>query len=165
MGLKAMGLEKRAVSQLLKISRNTLRKYWEPGEEEVSTESGASYRAPWSDRIDWEAVKKKLGQGQTLLHYWEEFREVLSPEDPVQQVSYVSFWREFRGRYPESPIQIGKDFKPGSCVDVNGSKNSSLLGKRNFPPLVVKQPRFSSPTGCVTKVRLFSFPSVGNFLP
>ena len=117
--LKAMGLGKRAVSRLLKISRNTLRKYWEPGEEGVSTESGASYRAPWSDRIDWEAVKKKLGQGQTLLHYWEEFREVLSPEDPVQQVSYVSFWREFRRRYPESPIRFGKDFEPGSCVEID----------------------------------------------
>ena len=35
---------------------------------------------------------------------------------------------------------------------VNGSKNSPLLGKRNFPPLVVKRPRLSTPPGCVTNI-------------
>ena len=54
---------------------------------------------------------------------------------------------------------------PGSADTVNGSKNSPLLGKRNFPPLVVKRPRLSTPPGCVTEVPPFSFPSGGNSLP
>ncbi|MGC8530355.1 MAG: helix-turn-helix domain-containing protein [Leptospirillia bacterium] len=76
--LKAMGLGKRAIARTLKISRNTLRKYWDPqGEGGPTEESGDSYRAPWSNAVDWNAVRKKLGQGQTLRHYWEEFRETL----------------------------------------------------------------------------------------
>jgi hypothetical protein len=54
---------------------------------------------------------------------------------------------------------------PVGQIRVNGSKNSPLLGKRNFPPLVVKRHRLSTPPGCVTEVPPFSFPSVGNSLP
>lgn len=126
--LKSMGLGKRAVARTLGISRNTLRKYWDPGAEGEAKSGPGTYQAPWSERVDWEEVEKAVKNNQTLAHYWEEFQEELSPEDPLQQVPYVSFWREFRRRNPETTFRFGEFFQPGSCCEIDYKGKRPGLG-------------------------------------
>lgn len=71
--LKSMGLGKRAIARTLKISRNTLRKYWDPVPEKASGEDRRTYRPEWSEQIDWSSVKQAVENGQALAHYWEDF--------------------------------------------------------------------------------------------
>ena len=109
--LKAMGFGKKAVARTLGISRNTLKKYWKSPEEEPARENTggfpAVYRAPWSDSVDWKVVGEAIGRGQALSHYWERFLEGRPLGDPLRQVPYVSFWREYagstRGDFPRFP--------------------------------------------------------------
>ena len=126
--LKSMGLGKRAVARTLGISRNTLRKYWDPEAEGEAKSGPGTYQAPWSERVDWKEVEKAVKDKQTLAHYWEEFQEKLSPEDPLWQVPYVSFWREFRRRNPETAFRFGEVFKPGSCCEIDYKGKRPGLG-------------------------------------
>lgn len=122
--LKSMGLGKRAIARTLKISRNTLRKYWDPVPEKASGEDRRTYRPEWSEQIDWSSVKQAVENGQALAHYWEDFIAALPAEDPLRQIPYITFWREFRRRFPTAPLRFGQDFEPGSCceIDYKGSR-------------------------------------------
>jgi len=126
--LKSMGLGKRAVARTLGISRNTLRKYWEEEAESEARRGPGTYQAPWSEMVDWNEVGKALKNKQTLAHYWEELQAELSPEDSLRQVPYVSFWREFRRRNPESSLRFGEFFKPGSCCEIDYKGKRPGLG-------------------------------------
>jgi len=93
--LKSMGLGKR-VSRTLGISRNTLRKYWDPGVEEEGPREPITYQAPWSKRVNWKEVEKAVGRKQSLAHYWEELLEGV-PTTPPGGIS------SFRTAFQASP--------------------------------------------------------------
>ena len=127
--LKAMGFRKKAVARALGISRNTLKKCWEDPEAGTAPEnaSGGSpelYRAPWSNGVDWEKVGEAVNRGQALSHYWELFQEGLPVEAPLRLVPYVSFWREYKRRFPQVPLEFHRTHPPGACceADYKGSR-------------------------------------------
>ncbi|MGL3709451.1 hypothetical protein ACSYAY_01105 [Leptospirillum ferriphilum] len=104
--LKGLGLGKKAIARALRISRNTVKQYWEGGE--VENRVPTVYQAPWSEVVDWEGVRKSVERGQALAHHWEAVQEALPQADPRSGVPYVSFWREYRRRFPEVPLVLGK---------------------------------------------------------
>lgn len=127
--LKAMGFRKKAVARTLGISRNTLKKCWEDPEAGTAPEnaSGGSpelYRAPWSNGVDWEKVGEAVKRGQALSHYWELFQEGLPVGAPLRLVPYVSFWREYKRRFPQVPLEFHRTHPPGACceTDYKGSR-------------------------------------------
>ena len=124
--LKGLGLGKKAIARALRVSRNTIKRYWEGETPETAT--ATSYQAPWSEKVEWEEVRKALGKGQALAHYWEEVQEGLSSDDPRAGVPYVSFWREYRRRHPETPLRFGQDFPPGACCEIDYKGERPGLG-------------------------------------
>ena len=127
--LKKLGLGKKAVARALRISRNTLKRYWDgEGEAAKSVVVSVGYHAPWSENLDWSAVKEAVRKGQALAHYWEELQNGLSPGDPLGEVSYVSFWREYRRRNPETPLKFGQVFPPGACCEIDYKGTRPGLG-------------------------------------
>ena len=102
--LHEQGLNKSQISRALGVCRNTVSKYL--GASGVK-ELKPAYSAPWSDSVDWKLVKEETNRGVKLQHYWE---------DHIQAeglVPYVSFWREFKRRFPEVPIDLHKVYEPG----------------------------------------------------
>ena len=120
--LKGLGFGRKAIARALRISRNTVKQYWggDAGEDRAPT----VYQAPWSEGVDWEAVRKSVGKGQALAHHWEAVQEALPQADPRKGVPYVSFWREYRRRFPEVPLVLGQMYPPGAnCeIDYKGSR-------------------------------------------
>ena len=74
--LRGLGHGKKTISRILKISRNTVRRYWD---EEVKKQENASalYVAPWADALDWKIIEEAVSRGQTLLDYWESYQSEL----------------------------------------------------------------------------------------
>lgn len=130
--LKAMGFGKKAVARTLGISRNTLKKYWKSPEEEPARENTggfpAVYRAPWSDSVDWKVVGEAIGRGQALSHYWERFLEGRPLGDPLRQVPYVSFWREYKRRFPQVSLAFHRTHPPGACCEADYKGRRPGLG-------------------------------------
>lgn len=123
--LKSLGLGTRAVARALNISRNTVKQYWKSGSENASGKTDAPYHAPWSEDFPWKTVESAVGEGQALAHFWERYRGILPEGDPLLQVPYVSFWREYRRRYPEEErLSFNRTHPPGACceVDYKGSR-------------------------------------------
>ena len=120
--LKGLGFGRKAIARALRISRNTVKQYWggDAGEDRAPT----VYQAPWSEGVDWEAVRKSVEKGQALAHHWEAVQEALPQADPRKGVPYVSFWREYRRRFPEVPLVLGQMYPPGAnCeIDYKGSR-------------------------------------------
>ena len=130
--LKAMGWRKKAVARTLGISRNTLKKYWEPSEAGIPPESTGGppepYRAPWSDAVDWKAVDEAIKRGQALSHYWELFQEGQPSGDPLCRVPYVSFWREYKRRFPQISLEFHRTHPPGACCETDYKGRRPGLG-------------------------------------
>lgn len=130
--LKAMGFGKKAVARTLGISRNTLKKYWESPEERTAMDntggSPAVYRAAWSDNVDWKVVGEAVGRGQALSHYWERFLEGRPLGDPLRQVPYVSFWREYKRRFPQVSLAFHRTHPPGACCEADYKGRRPGLG-------------------------------------
>jgi transposase len=123
------GLSIKAVARTLGIARNTVREYLRAHEAAAHNGEGAAtaapsvagkqitpvYSAPWSMAIDWPAVRTAtLTHGTKLSHYWEEH---LPAGQPV--IPYVSFWREYKRRYPEVPINFHKTHPPAERMEID----------------------------------------------
>ena len=109
---KDRGLNHSEISRILQISRNTVKKYLRQYSLEVPAQGTESYRAPWSDKIDWIHVRQEQSLGMQLAHYWEQY--VFST---VEGVSYISFWREFRRRHPNLKLDFHRSFPPGQRTE------------------------------------------------
>ncbi len=95
--LRDMGLSKRMIAKALGCSRNTVDKYLaEP--EPLAPQP--EYQAPWSEHIDWQLVSQETAKGTPLVEYWEARVEPLEG----MTIPYVSFWREYKRRFPHVPI-------------------------------------------------------------
>ncbi len=100
------GLNISQISRALGVTRNTVRKYIKTSSVETLSPAKA-YEAPWAKDVDWEHVKTETNHGVMLSHYWEE------NIDEKKQITYVSFWREFKRRHPNIPIDMHKTYEPG----------------------------------------------------
>lgn len=118
-----LGISQRKIAKALDISRNTVKKYLSDLEKEgVDTKK---YSAPWSDQVDWQQVKVETEGGACLFHYWEEN---LEKENLNLSVPYISFWREFKRRYPDIPIDFHKNHPPGERCEVDFKGETHGLG-------------------------------------
>jgi hypothetical protein len=124
--LRALGHGKRTVSRILGISRNTVRRYWPEGaaaEERVGPPP--AYRAPWSEIVDWRAVEEAVSLGQALSDWWEERQ---AGDAVFAEIPYVSFWREYRRRYPKVDLVLHQNFPPGQRMEADFKGREPLLG-------------------------------------
>lgn len=113
--LKSLGLSERKIAKALDCSRNTIAKYLQ---EQIPKPAAAEYRAPWSDNLDWEKIHADTTKGIPLAEVWEQ----------ASDVPYVSFWREYRRRYPHVPLDLHKAHPPGERCEVDYKGDSPGLG-------------------------------------
>ena len=110
------GLSQRKIAETLGISRNTVSKYVK---DKGSALSPAVYSAPWAGDLDWEAIRRSTSDG-TLQEYWES--------NCQQLTSYSSFWREYRRRFPDLPLEMHKVHKPGERGEIDYKGDAEGLG-------------------------------------
>lgn len=101
--LHKQGLNKSQVARAVGVSRNTVAKYLK---SQGVANLKSVYAAPWSERINWQDVEEQTNRGVKLSHYWEEHVEASGA------VTYISFWREFKRRFPHIPIEMHKVYEP-----------------------------------------------------
>ncbi|RYZ60495.1 MAG: IS21 family transposase [Proteobacteria bacterium] len=122
--LKAMGLSKRMIAKSLGCSRNTVDKYLSASPD-ADSESPKVYRAAWSDQVKWIDVESATSRGMTLSEFWERF---ISLREELKDVSYLAFWREYRRRFPNIPIELHKTHPPGERCEIDYKGDSPGLG-------------------------------------
>ncbi|MCX6129137.1 MAG: hypothetical protein NTX25_08770 [Proteobacteria bacterium] len=122
--LNAMGLSKRMIAKALGCSRNTVDKYLADAETTV-LESGKEYSAPWSEVVPWHDVESATSRGMPLSQCWE-LRAAI--HESLESVPYVSFWREYRRRFPNIPIELHKIHPPGERCEIDYKGDANGLG-------------------------------------
>ncbi len=122
--LKDMGLSKRMIAKALGCSRNTVDKYLADAASSVE-QAPKEYKAPWSESVLWTAVESATSRGMALSEYWE--LHVVTCE-ATSDVPYVSFWREYRRRFPNIPIELHKIHPPGERCEIDYKGDSAGLG-------------------------------------
>jgi DNA-binding transcriptional regulator YdaS (Cro superfamily) len=137
--MKAMGLGKKTIAKALGISKNTVKQYWELTQvtqvsgtnvasiEAIVSASRAKYEAPWSKEVNWETVKKAVDAGESLSVWLEEWQQDGLTEG-LRGVPYTSFWREFKRRYPEAPLEFHKYHPPGERIEIDHKGERSGFG-------------------------------------
>lgn len=120
--LRSQGLSERKIAKALGCSRNTVKKYLSQ-ELDGQTETGSGYQAPWSDEVDWPQVQEAVNRGRTLQEIWEG--QVFSG---VDSPPYVSFWREYRRRFPKFPLDYHKHHPPGERCEIDYKGDAPGLG-------------------------------------
>lgn len=141
--MKAMGLGKKTVARALSISKNTVKLYWDipidsDGDDsnsdrkkplKITQLNPAAYEAPWSKQVDWVAVKKSVDSGEALSVWLEEQQEIcINGIRLLEGVRYTSFWREFKRRYPEVPLEFHKNHPPGERTEIDHKGERSGFG-------------------------------------
>lgn len=140
--LKTMGLGSKAVAAALGISKNTVKAYLRAHEQAVGdgvpgpvvlalARGGAAtapaYAAPWAPLVDWSAVKDAADRGVQLAHYYEE-HIAASTDFRLGAVPYVTFWREFKRRFPTIQLDFHKVHPPGQRGEVDYKGDAAGLG-------------------------------------
>lgn len=118
--LRKQGLNITQIAKVLDISRNTVRKYL--ADNEGVAQLAPVFSAPWAGNINWQDVRKKTNDGTKLAHYFEE------NVDPSEGITYISFWREFKRRYPTIPLDLHKVHEPGQRCEFDFKGQDSGFG-------------------------------------
>ena len=105
---KERGLNNSQIARVLKVSRNTVKKYIKRLSMEPSGLQQKPFQAAWSEKVDWTHVVREKNLGMQLAHYWEQYIE-----SQHEEINYVGFWREFRRRYPSIKLDMRQSFIPG----------------------------------------------------
>lgn len=120
---KERGLNLSQIARAMNISRNTAKKYHKQLSSKAAENEVKPYQAPWSGNLDWAHVLREKSLGVQLAHYWEQHIE---PE--FEGVSYLSFWREFRRRYPNIKLDMHQTFRPGERCEFDYKGKDSGFG-------------------------------------
>ncbi len=125
--LKNLGLGKKQIANTLRISKNTVKKYLVSGDPGVGVESLPKkvYEAPWSNFIDWPEVKSETERGVQLSVYFEE---KIAWRDNLMSVNYISFWREYKRRFPSVELHWHKIHPPGERLEIDYLGKESGIG-------------------------------------
>jgi transposase len=128
--LHKLGLGNKAIARTLKISKNTVKKYLSESIKSVPsvfTEKRAPlFTAGWSAKINWDDILKQSEKGVTLSCIWEE--NISSQVISDLKISYISFWREFRRRYPKLKLDFHKTHLPSERCEVDFKGDAAGLG-------------------------------------
>lgn len=120
---KDQGLNKSEIARTLKVSRNTVKKYLKKLDQEPVSHSPKIFQPTWSASIDWPAVVLAKSLGTQLAHYWEQ-----NIEADFEGITYISFWREFRRRYPNIKLDMHQTFTPGERCEFDYKGKDSGFG-------------------------------------
>ena len=120
--LKELGHGKKTIARILKVSVNTVRRYWENGLEENKKES---YSAPWSEKVDWKLLDEAVSRGQSLFDWHENLS---GRGNLLDGITYSSFWREYRRRHPKIDLIFHKNYPPGERMEADYKGREKLLG-------------------------------------
>lgn len=123
--MKSLGLSKRQIARALDCSRNTVDKYITEDAAAEQVAMPVAYRAPWSDLVDWQAAHGATSKGDPLSAFWEE---KVAPTPGLEHVPYVSFWREYRRRFPHIPLELHKIHPPGERCEIDYKGDAPGLG-------------------------------------
>jgi len=126
--LKEMGLSKRQIAKALGCSRNTVDRYLDDGTAgggAASADACSEYRAPWSESIDWHSIHTATLKGDPLSALWEER---IKTATATSALPYVSFWREYRRRFPQVPLELHKIHPPGERCEIDYKGDAPGLG-------------------------------------
>jgi transposase len=128
--LRGLGHKKKTIARILKVSRNTVRRYWD---EAVSRPEAPSpiYSAPWASHVEWKAVERAISLGQSLSDHWEEYRATLGQGHVLKFVPYITFWREYRRRYPRVDLVMHKTYQPGLRMEADYKGREPAFGYIN----------------------------------
>lgn len=122
--LKAPGLSKRMIAKALGCSRNTVDKYLEAATA-PQNDAPKAYKAPWSEHVSWIDVESRTSRGMPLSQYWELY---IVTDERLGDLPYVSFWREYRRRFPNIPIELPKIHSPGERCEIDYKGDAPGLG-------------------------------------
>ena len=124
--LKNAGLGNKTIATVLHISKNTVKKYIEENDQEDKPKD-KSYSPVWASFVDWNMVSHELEKGMALSAWWEEHIKIQSMGE-LAGVSYISFWREFRRRYPKLDLEFHKNHPPGERCEADFKGDDHVLG-------------------------------------
>lgn len=116
--LHRLGVGTVKIAGILQISKNTAKKYIRSSKINQLPEVAIPYEAPWSGSIDWEDLMVRVNKGMAVSQYLEDV-VTASENTDLQKVTYVSFWREFKRRYPDAPLAMHKNHPPGERMEVD----------------------------------------------
>lgn len=104
--LKGRGISIRKISRILKVSRNTVRKYLG-----ITGTSAGVTEDSWVAKVSWAHVREEIGRGCTI-------KQIHREEAP--EVAYLAFWRALRNKVPVSPeVTIRLHHKPGEKAQID----------------------------------------------
>jgi hypothetical protein len=129
--LRSLGLGTKKIAQALCISKNTVKKHLEKSAEVLSNGLGLGFvpifEAPWSGQVDWLTLNKEAENGRSVRSFWEShIRD--SEMASLSCVPYVSFWREYKRRFPNVPIEFHKTYQPGQRAEADYKGDAQSLG-------------------------------------
>ena len=127
--LRALGFGLKKIAAALCISKNTVKKYLaEASDADTGATSPRSqYVAPWAHALSWEVFRQATESGDPVSRLWEE--HIAASSDPILSgVSYVSFWREYKRRYPQVPLEMHKTYHPGVRAEADYKGDADGLG-------------------------------------
>ncbi len=122
---KLAGLGIKAIAAVLHISKNTVRKYLQGNQTEV--EEKKSYSPSWAAYVDWTLVHAQVEKGDALGHWWENNIKAQTTGD-LAGLGYVSFWREFRRRFPRLDLEFHKTHPPAERCEADFKGDAVGLG-------------------------------------
>ena len=114
--LRSLGHSKSGVSKILKINRETVRKYWELNEDQKQQDIPL-----WVQEIDWEKVNHDVGSKVPKKILYEELSEV------TVLPSYQAFCQYIRNNIKEDPksrVVVKIERTPGDSTEVDYSGDS-----------------------------------------
>ena len=120
--LKALGLKKKAVARTLKVSINTVKKYWSVVEEGVVVTPAAPESPSWTLGINWDEIKSEASRGTPVYVLWEELSE-----SGKLSVQYPGFWKQLRKRFPTLAATMHRVFAPGSRAEIDYCDGIDLI--------------------------------------
>lgn len=124
--LKDMGLGTKKIAGALGISKNTVKSYL-VAEGAASGTDAAIYSASWATLVDWDRVRASLLRGNSLKWYHEE--NIATSDLPdLKLLTYMSFWREWKRRYPTYDLDFHKDHPPGEKMEIDYKGDAEGLG-------------------------------------
>lgn len=127
--LQGMGFGKRRIARTLKIHRDTVSKILEnnplenlainlPEVKNISPDS-------WTEKIDWQAVRKEVLLGVTLNVIYDEMVKKHS-----LSIQYPAFWKQLQKRAPTTSATMVRVFAPGSRTEIDYCDGINLINLR-----------------------------------
>lgn len=127
--LQGMGFGKRRIARTLKIHRDTVSKILEnnPHENEAINLPEVKNISPdsWTEKIDWQAVRKEVLLGVTLNVIYDEMLKKHS-----LSIQYPAFWKQLQKRAPTTSATMVRVFAPGSRTEIDYCDGINLINLR-----------------------------------